>query len=243
MACPVKHLTSASGGCPVSGKQQEGCGGSDEPSTFSAFKMGANRELPPNQLPSAGQTMPLSTHRMASRIPRTTAAAAAGGDASTGTGTDTGTAHPEETWLYPSEQQFYNAMKRKGYAPQEEEMDAVVQIHNAVNERAWSEVVAWESTLHPECEDLKLVRFMGKPNDPTPIDSDWRERRGYYGYLTAKYLGLQELSDRDASIERHRLTTPHTEHARCLDESVDRHRDWGTAIPWGERSSHGLFES
>ena len=35
-----------------------------------------------------------------------------------------------------------NAMKRKGYSPQEEEMDAVVAIHNAVNERAWAEVRA-----------------------------------------------------------------------------------------------------
>ena len=31
-------------------------------------------------------------------------------------------------------------MKRKGYSPHEEEMNAVVAIHNAVNERAWAEV-------------------------------------------------------------------------------------------------------
>ena len=63
---------------------------------------------------------------------------------------------------------FFNAMRRKGYTPHEEEMDAVVAIHNAVNERAWGEVVAWEATLHPECTaGLKLLRFQGKPDEPT----------------------------------------------------------------------------
>ena len=28
----------------------------------------------------------------------------------------------EETWMYPSEQMFFNALKRKGYAVREEEM-------------------------------------------------------------------------------------------------------------------------
>ena len=42
--------------------------------------------------------------------------------------------------MYPSEQMFYNAMKRKGWKPSEGDMKTVVSIHNAVNERAWSEV-------------------------------------------------------------------------------------------------------
>ena len=42
--------------------------------------------------------------------------------------------------MYPSEQMFYNAMKRKGWSPSEHDMQSVVAIHNGVNERAWSEV-------------------------------------------------------------------------------------------------------
>ena len=43
-------------------------------------------------------------------------------------------------WMYPSEQMFFNAMKRKGWSPSEQDMQQVVAIHNGVNERAWSEV-------------------------------------------------------------------------------------------------------
>ena len=43
-------------------------------------------------------------------------------------------------WMYPSEQMFFNAMRRKGWRPSEGNMRTVVSIHNAVNERAWSEV-------------------------------------------------------------------------------------------------------
>lgn len=74
----------------------------------------------------------------------------------------------EETWVYPSEQQFYNAMKRKGWDPKERDMPSVVAIHNAVNERTWGEVRKWEKMFHCECETLKLVRFQGKPKDLSP---------------------------------------------------------------------------
>lgn len=36
-----------------------------------------------------------------------------------------------QVWVYPSEQMFYNAMKRKGWTPSEDDMAAVVAIHNA----------------------------------------------------------------------------------------------------------------
>lgn len=37
----------------------------------------------------------------------------------------------KQVWVYPSEQMFYNAMKRKGWTPSEDDMAAVVAIHNA----------------------------------------------------------------------------------------------------------------
>ena len=45
---------------------------------------------------------------------------------------------------------FYNAMRRKGWDPDERDMAAVVSIHNTVNERAWAQVLVWEKELHPE---------------------------------------------------------------------------------------------
>merc|ERR1711934_591068 len=88
----------------------------------------ANLMPPPNQLPAPGQRIPLSRHRVESTIPR--------GDFTP--------AHQEgagNTWSYPSEQMFFNAMKRKGHEAVEEDMKAVVAIHNVVNERAWQEVL------------------------------------------------------------------------------------------------------
>ncbi|KAF2644877.1 hypothetical protein P280DRAFT_443994 [Massarina eburnea CBS 473.64] len=48
-------------------------------------------------------------------------------------------------WEYPSPQQMYNAMLRKGY--QDTPTDAVesmVAVHNFLNEGAWAEIMAWE---------------------------------------------------------------------------------------------------
>lgn len=170
-ASASSHTSTSSGGCPVDHVNP------------------ANNMPQPNQQPAPGQKYALPTDRVTSSIPS--------GDKG------------EPMWQYPSQQQFYNAMKRKGYTPHEEEMDAVVAIHNAVNERAWGEVrprtpsyglrfslssfhpssllpstrrlthlrarpsppqvLAWESTLHPECVDgLRLLRFVGKPDEPTP---------------------------------------------------------------------------
>ncbi|KAF1959668.1 hypothetical protein CC80DRAFT_439631 [Byssothecium circinans] len=48
-------------------------------------------------------------------------------------------------WEYPSPQQMYNAMLRKGY--QDTPTDAVesmVAVHNFLNEGAWAEIMGWE---------------------------------------------------------------------------------------------------
>jgi hypothetical protein len=41
---------------------------------------------------------------------------------------------------YFSEQQYYNAMKRKGYNPNEGDMPVILAIHNIVNEQGWTKV-------------------------------------------------------------------------------------------------------
>ncbi len=55
--------------------------------------------------------------------------------------------------MYPSEQMFYNAMKRKGWSPSEQDMQSVVAIHNGVNERAWSEVSCCAVIWHHQAPD------------------------------------------------------------------------------------------
>jgi cytochrome c heme-lyase len=69
----------------------------------------------------------------------------------------------ESTWVYPSDRMFYEALRRKGYAPRAQDMRATVAIHNTVNEQAWREVMKWES-LHA-CEECSLLTFKGRPKD------------------------------------------------------------------------------
>lgn len=48
-------------------------------------------------------------------------------------------------WEYPSPQQMYNAMLRKGYTDTPaEHVEAMVSVHNFLNEGAWEEIREWE---------------------------------------------------------------------------------------------------
>jgi cytochrome c heme-lyase len=92
-------------------------------------------------------TSPLSTEREVSSIPRTS----------------------DGNWVYPSEAQFFAAMMRKNHNPHAQDMKTIIPIHNAVNERAWSELLKWEAGRGGEkCGGVKLVNFKGRPNDLTP---------------------------------------------------------------------------
>ncbi|KAF8498513.1 cytochrome c and c1 heme-lyase [Russula emetica] len=111
---------------------------------------------PRNHLPvltqdrSPSQTTDLPTDRTASSIPRD------------GTG----------NWEYPSPQQFYNALVRKGWETPENEIETIVQIHNFLNEKAWEEVQKWEAEVHKD-EKLQLVRFKGRPGELSPKARFW----------------------------------------------------------------------
>jgi cytochrome c heme-lyase len=112
-----------------------------------------NAMPPPNQRPAPDQPFPLSTKREKSTIPKATA--------------------PNETWEYPSPQMFWNAMLRKGWRWQEDQlsdtdMENIIKIHNANNEEAWKEVLKWENLLHPECDCPKLKSFKGDAKNISP---------------------------------------------------------------------------
>lgn len=48
-------------------------------------------------------------------------------------------------WEYPSPQQMYNAMLRKGYSDTPiDAVEAMVGVHNFLNEGAWAEIMGWE---------------------------------------------------------------------------------------------------
>ncbi|CDH48418.1 cytochrome c1 heme lyase [Lichtheimia corymbifera JMRC:FSU:9682] len=110
------------------------------------------------QSPLPGQKQQLGTEREVSSIPR-----AAGEDAK---------------WIYPSEQMFFNAMRRKNWNPEEKDMPVVVPIHNAVNEQAWRQILEWEKMHETQCNQPKLVKFQGRPKDITPK----ARFRSWFGY-------------------------------------------------------------
>ena len=63
---------------------------------------------------------------------------------------------------------FYDAMRRKGWDADRAAIPAVVAIHNAVNERAWTEVLRWEAMHRGSCGNPTLLRFEGRPKDISP---------------------------------------------------------------------------
>ncbi|KAG5978122.1 hypothetical protein E4U55_006394 [Claviceps digitariae] len=77
---------------------------------------------------------------------------------------------PSGKWVYPSEKMFFEAMKRKGYDARVADMKTVVPIHNAVNERAWQEIVEWETPYlsQSSCQGPQLESFANKSNRMTP---------------------------------------------------------------------------
>ena len=102
----------------------------------------------------------------------------------------------DSNWEYPSPQQMYNAMLRKGYDDTPEDaVESMVAVHNFLNEGAWAEIVEWERRFsrglgygwqacrngqegsttgtrmiasEEEVSQPRLVRFQGRPNEMTP---------------------------------------------------------------------------
>lgn len=153
-ACPVMHPTApaaeSESACPVMHPKAvaDGCDSTSLSSKLSDFERVGDEF--PDAKPVEGQKAPLSTSSVHSTIPK-------GGEVKEG----------EETWTYPSPQRFYNAMKKKGWEPKESEMPTIVKIHNAVNERAWAEVMKYEQFHLSQCPNPKLLRFKGRPTEPS----------------------------------------------------------------------------
>jgi len=121
------------------------------------------------------QTTDLPTDRTTSSIPRDAAG----------------------NWEYPSPQQFYNALVRKGWETPETEIETMVQIHNFLNEKAWDEVHKWEAQVNKD-ESLQLVRFKGRPGELSPKARFWL----FLGWLLPERFNTEPPFDRHDWIVR-----------------------------------------
>ncbi|KAH7027950.1 cytochrome c/c1 heme-lyase [Microdochium trichocladiopsis] len=181
-ACPVKHSNTAEpiSACPVPHESRKAAAtASDTQSESMLSKLNPLnymfKEI--SQAPAPDQTHTLPTEREPSTIPR--------GD---GTG----------NWEYPSPQQMYNALLRKGYTDTDiTAVESMVGVHNFLNEGAWAEIMEhekrfaggiWQGVklcshgeqgletaakqygVEKQLEDLQpsLMRFQGRPKDMTP---------------------------------------------------------------------------
>jgi len=73
---------------------------------------------------------------------------------------DTGADGKSGNWIYPSEQMFFEAMKRKNFDPNTDDMKSIVPIHNAVNEQAWVEIKKWEAGRGAERYVYTVLLFL-----------------------------------------------------------------------------------
>ncbi|KAF9240726.1 cytochrome c heme lyase [Melanogaster broomeanus] len=143
---------------------------------------------PLNQMPSLPQTpldnsVQLPTERTLSSIPRCVAVAS-------------GT---KETWEYPSPQQFYNALVRKGWETPVDSVETMVEIHNFLNERAWGEVLKWEKRVaRPGDEEPHLAKFKGRPGEMSPKARFWM----FAGWLLPSRFNTEPPFDRHDWIIR-----------------------------------------
>lgn len=118
-SCPVDPSTYKNF-LPATPTAKEGC---------DSTTIDSSNNMPniPQQAPQPDQKTPLGKEREISTIPRANS--------------------EDKLWIYPSEQMFFNAMRRKNWSPDEQDMSVVVPIHNAVNEMAWQKILEWEK-LH-----------------------------------------------------------------------------------------------
>ncbi|KAJ5113391.1 hypothetical protein N7456_001925 [Penicillium angulare] len=198
---------------------------------------------------------PLSTDREVSTIPRAGEAAAgkvcpegqrqipsayASSDQAASHGcpsnaeSETGRDEATGNWIYPSEKQFFEALMRKGNTPGSTSsaselatsVASIIPIHNAVNERAWQQILDWEQKApstdpgSQKCGGPKLYSFRGLGVEPQFLSPRARVNG---------WLGYQRPFDRhDWVVER------------CGGEQVEYVIDFYQGKPSGTTGQPGL---
>ncbi|KAJ1723985.1 Cytochrome c1 heme lyase [Coemansia erecta] len=194
--CPVDHSSMGAGGSSAAYDTSDTSPGS----TYPIYQDPAPALDPTNQMPLVAeqqahptQTHGLSTQRTISSIPRAPRYQSSGASAcpvahepseepptkdTTSSSSSSDENKPAGMWVYPSEQMFFNAMRRKNWSPHEADMHTVVPIHNAVNEQCWKMIMRWEQMHSSECAQPMLLRFEGLKNKVSPR-ARWRTWMGY----------------------------------------------------------------
>ncbi|KAK5110125.1 hypothetical protein LTR62_006259 [Meristemomyces frigidus] len=127
------------------------------------YRLSTDREIStiPRALPDQPQDLPGTTKR----VIETSASHGVPANSEKDTGHD----RESGNWIYPSQEMFFAAMRRKGHEADANDMQSIVPIHNAVNERAWAEIKQWEQGRGSEaCGGPKLVSFAGDSKALTP---------------------------------------------------------------------------
>ncbi|EHY55526.1 cytochrome c heme-lyase [Exophiala dermatitidis NIH/UT8656] len=120
--------------------------------------------------PTIKPPRPLSQERTVSSIPRampaptTSSSSSSNPNIPANSESETGTSSTGN-WIYPSEQQFFQAVMRKQTASNPSDLlssiSHIIPIHNAVNERAWALIKTWEGDSSASCGGPKLRSFQG----------------------------------------------------------------------------------
>lgn len=165
----------AASGCPVPHDARTATTAEEKPKSLMSSLNPLNYMFPDlSQKPAPNQSVALPTERDPSSIPK-------------GTG--------DGNWEYPSPQQMYNALLRKGYTDTDiTAVEGMVSVHNYLNEGAWNEIIGWENRFsgglykgwqvckrgeeHADEEmdrhwdgtekQPTLIRFQGRPKEMTP---------------------------------------------------------------------------
>ncbi|KAJ4473578.1 cytochrome c/c1 heme-lyase [Lentinula aciculospora] len=153
VSCPVDHKlpSQSSAQCPVDRKTLPVSSPLQTPAECPVDHSSLNQMPALSQGRAPSQTLELPTARTESSILRDSAS----------------------KWEYPSPQQFYNALVRKGWETPEEHVETMVEIHNFLNEQAWQEVLKWEKRATDNPTDVQLARFKGRPGELSPKARFW----------------------------------------------------------------------
>lgn len=153
-SCPVPHGNPAANAALSSGTVSNNSNNAppeqrQEPSMLSKLNPLNYMFQSISQERAPEQTHVLPTSRDESSIPR-------------GTG--------DGNWEYPSPQQMYNALLRKGYTDTDvTAVESMVAVHNFLNEGAWGEIVDWERRFGKGLSRGWTVSKRGEENAPIEL--------------------------------------------------------------------------
>lgn len=149
--CQKPANAPAASGCPV---PHDARTGTETPKSIMSQLNPLNYMFPDlSQKPAPNQKYNLPTDRDESTIPK-------------GSG--------DGNWEYPSPQQMYNALLRKGHTDTDiTAVEGMVSVHNYLNEGAWIEILEWEKRFGRGLYKGWQVCKRGEEHVPEELDRHW----------------------------------------------------------------------